>query len=682
MKSRILLIGLLLLIVSVIVTLNLVFYQSYQSEMAHQINKHQLIIARTVASSIEDTVEHFKEETGDLASLIGLRGLERDGLDQFFRHAFTELRDNVNTQAAIFDTFGHVVFSTWRDEDITGYGRSFVKDVMAKRPPDILFDYDSVEGGHLNIWAPIRRERALIGALLVSINIDDLNQRFLKPVKSGQRGYAWMMNGAGSLMYHPREPGMVGKNIFTQDEYCFECHTSFKAEKQILASQGLGSSAYVAPGGEDKLVAFSWIEPLRWVVCVTIPYSDVTASLANSMRLHSLLVISILVLTVISAAGIIVVHRGRVKAEAKARYMEKVRQYADELENIVQERTKELLSEKEKLVAIIGSMEAGIGIFDREYRCVWMNQVLRDWLGQEKAGALTLDHVYGGGVAVAETCSVVEKERLVQNVASLDLGSRKGTFQISLSTFHTPDGTTQFLMHLQDITEIRKAEEKLAHSEKLTALARLSAGVAHEIGNPLTSISSYVQILREGEGDEFKLEALDIISRHIRRIVSIVKEMSDFAKTKAVKIDDYDIADLVDSTVDLVKYDRRAKKMEIRVDVPRGLPTVHVDGNQLVQIFMNLVLNASDAMEEGGTLTIRGQQVDGYVELDFHDTGQGIPEDELDRIFDPFFTTKETGTGLGLSVSYGIVKSMGGDIIVESAPNRGTTFKVRVPSHG
>ncbi len=216
-------------------------------------------------------------------------------------------------------------------------------------------------------------------------------------------------------------------------------------------------------------------------------------------------------------------------------------------------------------------------------------------------------------------------------------------------------------------------------SEKLAALARLTAGVAHEIGNPLTSISSYIQILQEHLQDDFSKEALNIISNHINRISLIVRQMSRFSKAKPAEIRPTEIRPIIESTLELVRYDKRMKQVRVDVSVDEDLPEVLVDENQLVQVFVNLILNALDAMPSGGSISIRVFSEDNRVKVSFTDTGVGIEKENLQRIFDPFFTTKEKGTGLGLAISYSIIKSFGGDIMVESTPMKGTTFTVVLP---
>jgi signal transduction histidine kinase len=155
--------------------------------------------------------------------------------------------------------------------------------------------------------------------------------------------------------------------------------------------------------------------------------------------------------------------------------------------------------------------------------------------------------------------------------------------------------------------------------------------------------------------------------------------MSSFSKTATSDLKPHDVRELVRLTLDLVKYDKRLKNIQINLDIPDALPGVIVNETQSIQVFMNIILNAADAMPNGGALDIKAESLERDVEVSFSDTGPGIPVEHMEKIFDPFFTTKEKGTGLGLAVSYNIIKSYRGDIVVENRPEGGTIFKVRLP---
>jgi signal transduction histidine kinase len=231
-----------------------------------------------------------------------------------------------------------------------------------------------------------------------------------------------------------------------------------------------------------------------------------------------------------------------------------------------------------------------------------------------------------------------------------------------------------------DITEMKKMEEQIIHSEKLASMGRLAAGIAHEIGNPLTSIFSFVQILREMEVDDFRKESLNTIYFHINRISEILKQLSGFSKMPAGEPKKCQINDIIESSINLIQYDKKAKNIRISRDLSPSIPETICDGNYLSQVFVNLTLNAIDAMPDQGVLTVRSLLKANDIMIQFEDTGIGIPKEELTRIFDPFYTTKEKGTGLGLAVSYDIVKKMNGTLSVESEVGKGSIFTVIIPA--
>lgn len=198
------------------------------------------------------------------------------------------------------------------------------------------------------------------------------------------------------------------------------------------------------------------------------------------------------------------------------------------------------------------------------------------------------------------------------------------------------DEKTNYICLIQDITELKLMEERILQSEKLQALARISAGLAHEIGNPLTSISSYVQVLKEMDLGEFPNQALDVISRHILRISEIIRNISNFAKPTKGENVPTNVNEVLESSLNLVKSDKRMKDINIKLDL-KEVPHVMVDPNQLSQVFINIILNAADAMPQGGVLIIETKATNDYVEISFTDTGVGIPPEHLPYIFDPFF---------------------------------------------
>ncbi|MFN3396189.1 MAG: ATP-binding protein, partial [Thermodesulfovibrionales bacterium] len=519
------------------------------------------------------------------------------------------------------------------------------------------------------------------GTIFFFFRIDDIGKRFLTDIKSGTRGYAWMMDDRGYLLYHPTQPDMVGKNLYMTDQTCFKCHRSFEVEKRILLEEkGENFGVYVAPTGEDKVLAYSTadIGSSKWIIAVSAPYSEVTLAIQRSMKLYSWLIISIFATTTIVTAMLIVMNRKRVQAEERARHQEELERYAENLEKEVAIRTKELSTEKEKLNTIVNAMGSGIVLLNKEGKIEWANQKMEEIAGIDITGKYCEE--------VCADCTIVSsysEKNMQTEVLSNLFGERDKYFQITTAPIKDEKGEVHgYIRLVQDVTEMKKMEEQMMHSEKMASLGRLTAGIAHEIGNPLTSVFSFVQILKEMEQDEFKKESLETIYFHIGRIADILKQLSGFSKMPPLEFKSWNINGLIESALTLIQYDKRAKGVMIVKELAPDIPEIITDGNQLSQVFINIILNAFDAMPKGGTLTLRSFVRDGHITIEFVDTGLGIPKENLSRIFDPFYTTKERGTGLGLAVSYSIIKKLDGSLTVESEPNKGTKFRITLPVDG
>jgi signal transduction histidine kinase len=234
--------------------------------------------------------------------------------------------------------------------------------------------------------------------------------------------------------------------------------------------------------------------------------------------------------------------------------------------------------------------------------------------------------------------------------------------------------------------ELGHREEAMVQSHKLRAVGTLTAGVAHELNNPLNNITLTAGVLEEDyealSDPERREMARDLVEQ-AQRAQRIVRNLLDFAREGEQKTERLDIGKILDETIDLAGNQVRIAGVKIAKELPDNLPQVHGDRQKLCQVFLNLFLNALDAMPDGGTIALSATRADvpGLLAVRVADTGKGIPEHVLPLIFDPFFTTKTTGkgTGLGLSVSLGLVRSYGGDIQVSTRVGEGTTFTVLLP---
>ena len=233
-----------------------------------------------------------------------------------------------------------------------------------------------------------------------------------------------------------------------------------------------------------------------------------------------------------------------------------------------------------------------------------------------------------------------------------------------------------------DIRQFQKLNEQLIRTEKLAAMGTLAAGVAHEVNNPLASISSLIQMMQSKNNlDEKTIENLKLVQTQIQRITQVTKDMMDFARVRPAAKSLVDANDLIEKSLRLASFDKSFQKLHINKELAVNLLKVFADGDQLQQVFLNLFLNARDALPEGGELFIKTSETENDLQIEIADSGIGIRSENIKKIFDPFFTTKPAGkgTGLGLAVCYGIITAHGGKIEVSNYDINGTKFTILLP---
>jgi two-component system NtrC family sensor kinase len=263
-----------------------------------------------------------------------------------------------------------------------------------------------------------------------------------------------------------------------------------------------------------------------------------------------------------------------------------------------------------------------------------------------------------------------------------------GDFTLIMPTRKYRDEFTNLAIALNHmLMELNRHEQQLIQSRKMAAIGNLTAGIAHELNNPLNNISLTTEALIEefdAWSTEEKLKMLHTIEAQVERASSTVANLLDFTRRDESSFEELSVNDVLTRTVNLMANEISLNDIELDMELGKNLPRVLGSAHNLQQVFLNLILNAVQAMPDKGKLGIKTYAVNESVRIDISDTGVGIPEENLDKIFDPFFTTKEVGkgTGLGLSVSYGIIKKHHGYVYATSEAGKGTTFSVMLPILG
>ncbi|HEY0591491.1 MAG TPA: ATP-binding protein [Thermoanaerobaculia bacterium] len=342
------------------------------------------------------------------------------------------------------------------------------------------------------------------------------------------------------------------------------------------------------------------------------------------------------------------------------------------------------LLEGRRLQSVIDAAGLGLVVVDANLGVRWVNQRAASWLAPlalEAGGVLghTEDH---RGCLACVTASVVASGTPTES-------ERRGTtaegaerhFRRASSPVRDEGGRVAQVVHLlEDITARKTLEAEALHAGKLSVLGQMAAGIAHEIGNPLSSLEARLQRMRRDPSPSFLEESLGVLQSQLDRIGRIVRGVSHFARSRADAWTAWDLNKVVGDAVTLVRLDRRAARVAFRESLATSLPPVRGVRDQIEQVVVNLLLNAVEAMPAGGTIQIATAAQDHHVAVSIRDSGPGMDPAIQAKLFQPFFTTKPSGTGLGLSICYSLVHAHGGSIEVSSSPGRGSCFTVNLPA--
>jgi PAS domain S-box-containing protein len=350
----------------------------------------------------------------------------------------------------------------------------------------------------------------------------------------------------------------------------------------------------------------------------------------------------------------------------------------------------EVLSMKNYSEEILQSMTNGVLTTDIRGRVVTYNYMAEHITGRKFNEVIgkSCEEIWGGRGTIPAAVERTLKDHPLLNFETGISSPERGLVPVAFSSTVLRDGQGKkmgALLSIQDLTEVKELEDKIRRADKLTALATMAAGMAHEIKNPLSSMKVFAQLLPLKIDDpEYRKKLGEILPREIDRIDRIVESLLGFARSTAPTFEKMNIEEVLEEN--LQYFEEKAKNAGVKIQRDYShLPEIEVDRGQISQVFSNLILNAIQAMPEGGEIkvsTFPGKMVEDVlqsIKVQVSDTGHGISEEMLKKLFDPFFTTKYGGTGLGLTIAHSVVDGHKGFIDVESKVGKGTTFTVTLP---
>ncbi|AEB09617.1 sensor histidine kinase [Desulfobacca acetoxidans] len=693
--------------------------------ISEQFNQQQLVIAQGAASDIEDKFRFIQNELHTLNLSPSIQYLEVSWPNRM-QITMDTVRDLGVVEIGFLNAAGSQL------NQLTANNRSSVKKVDFANLGWLSWIRDP---GHLNkflleqVGADLRSSpddnaylliaiptyqvsvdeshpvasRQFTGTLYFLLNPSSFVKKFVQNLRSGQTGYAWVIDGRGFFLYHPEEE-FIGKNAFEVRRKRSHFTISFseinKIQREKMLAGREGASWYWSGwhrGIEQKMkkfIAFAPIhlkgdnEQLIWSLAVVAPQAEVEGVI-HEVYLRQFLLQGGIIILILMAGGVIIFYESRWSAALE---MEVQRKTA-----ALKKSTDELEKSEKLYKSLVESAEDSILTVDIHKEIVSINRFGAKFFGYTPRGIIgkSLAAILPGSANVTlghQIDDVFQTQTGRRVFLEVVLGGKEYHLNINLTPIIEGEQVVSVLLIAHDVTMARKMEEQLYFTEKLASLGQLAAGVAHEINNPLAIILGYTDMLLEKtEADSKQYKILQTIERQGNNCKRIVENLMTFARAPEEVQHDTDVNRNIEMVLEVVRNTLFTRKIEYQLELEERLPRVNGDAAQLQQVFLNLITNAVKAMPEGGRLTIatRSLKNGAEVQILFIDTGVGIKKEHLPKIYDPFFTTRKVGegTGLGLSVSYGIITKFGGSINCVSKAQEevgkeesGSTFTITLPA--
>jgi PAS domain S-box-containing protein len=685
-------------------------------------NKQQLILARYATHRVEDSLDFIKRELSLLSLSPSIQYLEVSWANRM-NTTLSSVKEDGVIEIRLVDKNGetaYIVGALGTSRIIKGHFKDtgFFRWALLKENKNRIYvgeitreNRQYTEKLVMNLATPIYEESVdeahpspsgrFSGVILFNVDVTYLVKKNLKDIRSGKSGYAWVIDDRGVFLFHP-EKDFIGDDAFKarklkQPAISFTRINEIQKDKMLKGEEGTSWYSSGWHGGIEtemkKLIAYAPVyltsgHDRMWSIAVVAPMSEVEGAI-HFVYTRQFYIQGIIIFVIIFGSVYVINFE---------------RRWAKTLEDEVTEKTEDLKKSlnkleksEEKYRTLVESAEDLIFTVNEKGEYLSMNRCAASFFGGHPENLIgknvhDLFSKESADLQMGFVRQVFDTGRNVNVKYPVEVGKREYWFTSNFVGIKNESGQVFAVLGIsRDITERKKMEEEqMYNTEKLASIGKLTAGVAHELNNPMAIILGFADLLLEkAEPGSKNHEILKTIERQALNCKRILESLLGFARYREKTEYSTDINENLERVVSVVENILATKNITLEKNLTEDLPKVRGDSGHLQQVFMNLITNAVAAMEGGGILTIttRLNEPGNRVEILFKDTGHGIKRENRDKIFEAFFTTKRMGegTGLGLSVCYGIVTRYGGDITFETvaeeedSERKGTTFTVSLP---
>lgn len=673
-------------------------FRIVEREMAAQFNKEQELLAQQIGMGIQQYMNDIINVMNLTSRIEPVAQGDPKEIVTALKNAHNSLRNKVNF---LFweDSSGIMKFHYPSDvlPGIEGKDFSYRSYFRVAREMKVPYVSDViVVGGTENLDIPGKFETFVIsfpligpdkkfnGVIGCAIDLKSITAQYVAHIQPSNTGYAWLIDESGLLLYHP-DPAMIGLNLhdviikMKRNNIPIQGVNEIKQEMEVKND---GTSEIVFPHYPTneltrKLLAFSSVHFLnrRWVTVVTSPYREVVflmqGTFKNTLTLGSVSIAFI----VIAMLVVLRMNRARTSAAERNKWADQVITANKRLEAVFNGVPHFLIIVDDRMV-IKDANENFCGLYNKDRSKITGMNCIDDF---EKKQIFCPEDIIQ---ACFDTGSIQQlRDRLIEAD-----GNRRW-FDISIIPLTGSTGKNELVVcYGVEITEKKELTEKLIQAEKLAAVGQISAHMAHEIRNPLTSIMLHSELLEDevstcaGENSEAR-RLLKVVVDEIDRLSNITEEYLAYARLPMPKKQIIDAEAVISSVLSIMTPEIQRRNITLKYSKPEGSSRINIDQGQFRQVLINLIKNAIDAMPSGGEIDVSMISRGKYFIIFIKDTGIGIPKDITRRIFDPYFTTKDNGTGLGLYLVQYIANAHDGWVDVESQRGSGSTFMLTLPSY-